>query len=142
MKQFVSVIFSFVLATIILTPLQVFADEGIVFDEFGVRSDVNVTNLGDLNEERKLASEDWVSFPSKKNVPLDKEWSINFSAIATHDKIDAIVIERNAQYIPVMITLTNSKQVKIRPVGLFSGNANYTMKILLSDFDVAGREDT
>lgn len=135
MKRFFTSILAFCLALAVVFPLQTLASEENQFDEYGFRKNLNEAELNSFNEgdERALTSEMWETFPSKSQVPLHKEWSINFSGIATHDKIDAIVIERDRQYIPVKITLRNSKEVKVKPVEEFSGNTNYTLKVLLAN---------
>lgn len=137
MKRYFSVVISFVMMLVVVGSLVVSADDGTEFNEFGIKENVSVSQLDILNgkeERNNLNGEsDWNIFKSGKPVDLTKEWSINFSDIATHDKIDAIVIEKNSQFIPVTITFDNSKQIKVKAKDGFAGSSSYVLKILLSN---------
>lgn len=122
-RMFVS-LFSIVIAVALLLPIQTMASEQIQFDEVGLK---------ESDQEQLFSSSGWEEFSSKNNVPTNKEWTVDFSGIATHEKIDAIVIERNKQFVPVDITFNNTKQVKVKPTSSLTGKATYTMKILLAN---------
>lgn len=124
MRKVLTSLFSIAIAAVLLIPIQTMASEGSQFDEFGLKENVR---------EQVLKNSGWEEFSEKSNVPTDKEWTVDFSSIATYDKIDAIVIERNKQFIPVQITFNNTEQVKVKGTDAFAGNATYTLKILLAN---------
>lgn len=127
MRQFLSVLLSLLLVVTLLPPLQAAANEGVPFDEFGIRNAVDETYT------ELLAVENWVTFPTKLEVSLNKEWVINFSGIATAGKIEAISIERNGQLIPLKVNFDNSKIAKVKPNNNLLGGRNYILKILLAN---------
>ncbi|MEK4711873.1 PPC domain-containing protein [Sporosarcina sp. FSL K6-5500] len=145
MRKLLSVLLSLLLVVTLLTPLQVTAaNEELPFDEYGVR-----VNSGE-DYQQLLAVGEEVSFTSKVDVALDHEWKINFSDIATPNKITAITIECGGKLIPVTAPkYSNSKAVTIKPVANYLGGQNYTLRILLKngrkykmDFATAKRKET
>lgn len=107
--------------------MQASANEDLPFDEYGVR-----VNSSEANQQL-LADEEWVNFDNQTDVALDKVWKINFSAIATPNKIKAITIEHKDKPIKVIVNYNSSKIVTVKPDKRFIGSQNYTLKILLTN---------
>lgn len=128
MRQLFSILLSLLLVITLLPPLQAAANEEVPFDDYGVRSHNSEAYV------QLFADEEWETFPEKTDVPLTKEWSINFSDIATPRKIEAITIEHNNKLIPVRPpSYNNSEIVKVKSVQRLLGGQNYTLKILLKN---------
>lgn len=101
-----------------------------LFNEYGfkVNTDLltnNITSMSVIN--------DWEYFPSKSNTPLDKVWTVKFSSAVSLGKIDAIVIERNNEFIPVKIQVSDNNEIQVSPTYGFSGSTSYNMKIFLAN---------
>jgi len=127
-RKLLSVLLSLVLVITLLPPVQASANEDLPFDDYGVRTD------GQEAYQQLLAVDEWESFKKVENVPLTKEWTINFSEIATANKIKAITIEHNAKQIQVVPPkYSNSKIVTVKPAQNYLGGQDYTLKILLTN---------
>lgn len=132
MKKILTSLLAILIFVLLQAPMQSMAEDGLTFDENGIRTTLMKTNSLQITETF-AKNDNWMTFETRKNVSLNKEWTINFSDIATHEKIDAIVIERNSQFIPVTITLNNEKLAKVKATTEFAGSADYTLKVLLSN---------
>lgn len=134
MKNFLSLILAFLL--LLSTTGNVFANgfsqlvDSIEFDNYGIK-----VNRSTSIEDIKLMStiDNWETFDSKSNVPLNKVWTVKFSSLVTLSKIDAIVIERGNEFIPVNIKISAVDEIQVSPTYGFSGNTNYQMKIFLAN---------
>ena len=126
MKKQLSVFLSFLLVLTLLLPIQASAKEDTPFDEYGIKSDVTRTT------QQLLDKDGWQTMPKIPNVKLNHEWKINFSGIATADKVQAITIEHNKKLIPLTPPTYNNKEfITVKPVNYFVGEQDYTLKILL-----------
>ncbi|WP_411681877.1 Ig-like domain-containing protein [Clostridium thailandense] len=74
----------------------------------------------------------FVQLPSQSDVSLNKKWTINFNSQATTDKIDAVVIQKDSQFIPVTVDMSD-KSITVQPVNPYSENSQYTLKLFLSN---------
>ncbi|WP_148271519.1 hypothetical protein [Solibacillus silvestris] len=89
-------------------------------NEYGVKSQKSIVGQFDSNE--------WITFPSKQDIPLKKSWTVTFSDIVTFDKIDGAVIESNNKFIPVDINFSGNSQLTISPVHTYEANVTYRME--------------
>ncbi len=105
----------------------VFADT-YGFDEYGFK----IEETSD-QPVLKAAAISWEELDSKQNVPLDKMWTVEFSGKVTMDKIEAIAIERDGDFIPVRISLMGGNKAGITPAEAFTGDTSYTLKIFLAN---------
>ncbi|MEQ6854544.1 PPC domain-containing protein [Lysinibacillus capsici] len=128
-RKLLFVLLVYVLSFAFLTEKNALAEEELLhFNEYGVVEGAN------LKETRTILNDtQWESFDSKKNVPLDKVWTVTFNDTVSFDKIDAVVIERNNEFIPVTITKTAQKTLKVAPTYGFHGNTQYQLKIILAN---------
>lgn len=137
MKKFVTALFAAVLLFSLSLPFSTDAETVTSFNELGIKENVPKQEIAKLKEEgkRALASTEteWTEFPAKEDVPLSKEWKISFSAIASQEKILAIVIEKDSQFIPVNITFDNSEYVRVKTTENLAINSDYVLKILLAN---------
>lgn len=123
-------IVSIIMILSIIFSMNVFAkEETPKFDEYGFNISKRVTSFSQL----KASSIEWTTFETKEDVPLDKFWTINFSKDVQINQIEAIVIERNEEFIPVRIVLVEGSEVAVVPVYGFSGDTEYTLKIFLEN---------
>lgn len=78
----------------------------------------------------------WKEFRIEKDIPIDKDWTIEFSGEVTLDKIDGIVIinEDNKVFVPVKIRLFPvARQAVVTPVEQYLKNSNYSIRIFLNN---------
>lgn len=75
----------------------------------------------------------WIEFQGVKDVPLNKEWTIEFNQNASYDKIDGIVISKDNTFIPALIKIENNNIIKVNPVKPYEANSEYTLKIFLAN---------
>lgn len=102
-----------------------------------ILAQVGISTQGTYAKEIENANEitykDWIMMPEKLDIPLDKEWTVTFTSNATFDKIDGIVIEHNAEFIPTEIKVDSDKKVCIKPISNYEANSKYVMRIFLSN---------
>lgn len=79
------------------------------------------------------AAEDWTEHEAKKGISTDREWKINFSDIATRNKIKNIRVESNGVNRPVTPIYDNTKTVKVKPVSRYLSGAKHTLEIELAN---------
>lgn len=79
------------------------------------------------------SSDDFIQLPSKTNVSLDKMWTIKFSSDISIDKIEGIVVQKDAQFVPVNITVSDKDKITVQPLSSYSGNSAYSLKIFLNN---------
>lgn len=130
MRKFFSVLLSLLLV-VTLVPINGHAnvEREAQFDDYGVRG-------GNEAIYRQLAAtSEWDQEWTKKDVPLDYKWTINFSDIATEAKVEAITIEHKGKKIEVTATYNKSKVVTVAPAPKtrYLAGQDYTLKVLLKN---------
>ena len=116
-----------IMLLISLMPLSVFADfDNYAFDEFGMKKEKKL-------RKSEVGNVDWIEFTEKSDIPLTKEWTVEFSGEVTKDKIDGMVIEKGDSFIPVKIELTGSNEATVTPVDSYDANSTYCLKIFLNN---------
>ena len=118
----------FCMLLMLLIPSGVFAADSYEFDEYGFKIDAGTNMI-----KARPASIAWEELASKKNVPLNKVWTVEFSDKVTMDKIAGIAIERNGEFIPVKISLMQGNKVSVTPADKFTGSTEYTLKVFLEN---------
>lgn len=83
------------------------------------------------------AAEDWKAHPEQKDVKTDREWKINFSDIATKDKIKDIRVTSGDRNIAVTPTYNKTKTVKVKANHRYLSGSKHTLEIELAN----GRKD-
>lgn len=79
------------------------------------------------------AADEWTDHKEAKNVKTNREWKVNFSDIATKNKIKDITVESNGKNIPVNLTYDNTKTVKVKPKQRYLSGQKHTLKIELAN---------
>lgn len=79
------------------------------------------------------AADEWTDHKEAKNVKTNREWKVNFSDIATKNKIKDITVESNGKNIPVDLTYDNTKTVKVKPKQRYLSGQKHTLKIELAN---------
>lgn len=79
------------------------------------------------------AADNWTDHKEVKQVKTNREWKVNFSDIATSNKIKEITVESNGKNIPVDVTYNNTKTVKVKPKQRYLSGKKHTLKIELAN---------
>ncbi|WP_411680302.1 hypothetical protein [Clostridium thailandense] len=74
-----------------------------------------------------------IKLPEESNISVKNSWSITLPESITIDKLDGLVVEKNSQNIPVLVSTLNNKTLSIRPIEPYEENSTYTAKIFLND---------
>lgn len=69
----------------------------------------------------------------KDNVSLDRTWTIKFNSDVTMDKIEGIVIQKDTQFIPVVINKISNDSITVKPVNSYEKGSKYSLKLFLSN---------
>lgn len=75
----------------------------------------------------------YIELPAQYNVSLNKKWTITFTSQVKMDKIDGVVIQKDSQFIPVTVDISDTKSITVQPVNPYSENSKYTLKLFLSN---------
>lgn len=92
-----------------------------------------VINIPFVSSKAATSDSNWITLDEVSNVPVNKEFVVNFSDEVQNDKIDGIVIEKDNTYIPVEIKKLDTNKIKIIPVNNYDFNSRYCIKIFLSN---------
>ncbi len=133
-KQRVSVILSSIM---ICSSLSSFASTSntIDFNEFGFKNQsIQESIYKEINAEIVTGSfSEWTSFASQTNVSLDKKWTITFSKEFNYSSIASVSIVKGNEFIPVRISKASDDKLVVFPTDKFSGNSNYSLRIVLNN---------
>lgn len=83
------------------------------------------------------AAEGWTEHKAQPNIETDREWKVNFSDIATEDKIKRIHVKSGDRNIPVTLTYDKTETVKVKPDHRYLSGQKHTLEIELAN----GRKD-
>jgi len=86
--------------------------------------------------QQKLASTDYVSLPKYKNVPLNKNWSINFNRILTDTKIISVFMYSDETEVPINVSFAKgTDKLMVKPKDNFEANSSYLLEIRVAGGD-------
>lgn len=88
-------------------------------------------------EENKIVSEptkytDFISLPDQKNVPVNKEWSIQFNRMLTERDIISIKVLNGETEIPIKSNVTTGEKLIIAsPISGYQNSTSYKLIIMV-----------
>lgn len=86
--------------------------------------------------QQKLASTDYISLPTYKNVPLNKTWSINFNRILIDTKIISVFMYSEEKEVPINVSFAKgTDKLMVKPKANFEGNSSYLLEIRVAGGD-------
>lgn len=89
--------------------------------------------VGLLTFGSAASAEEWQSLGEHSNVDIDKEWTVKFNQLASASKIDGVVVEKDAQFIPITVKMDGTASIKVSAVNGYLPNTSYTMRVFLAN---------
>lgn len=79
-----------------------------------------------------LTATDFIQYPAQSGVSLDKTWTIKFTSSIDMNKIDGILVQKDKEFVPVDITISDTDKITIKPTTSYAPSSKYSLKIFLS----------
>jgi hypothetical protein len=79
-----------------------------------------------------LSASDFIQYPSRSGISIDKIWTIKFNSSIDMNKIDGILVQKDKQFVPVDITISDTDKITVKPTTSYASNSQYSLKIFLS----------
>lgn len=79
-----------------------------------------------------LNSTDFIQYPARSGISIDKIWTIKFTSSVDMNKIDGILVQKDKEFVPVNITISDTDKITVKPATSYVPNSQYSLKIFLS----------
>lgn len=78
------------------------------------------------------SSSDYTQLPDQSDVSLNEAMTVTFPNDVTTNEFEGAVIQKGSQFIPVAVTVVDSKSISVKPVNSYDENSQYTLKAFFS----------
>lgn len=71
---------------------------------------------------------DYIQLPAQSNVNLDELMTVTFPENFSTDEFGGAVVQKDLKFIPVDVTVIDSKTIFVKPINSYDENSQYTLK--------------